>query len=64
MGTLGYILTGGFAKGYRTYIMAGVAVVSALAAFATGDANLMSTIEVVATALGLGALRSGVEAAK
>ena len=52
------ILTGGFAKGYRTYIMAGVVVVTALAAYATGQADLVHTIQTIAGGLGLGALRA------
>jgi len=52
------ILTGGWAKGYRTYAMAAVVVMSALAAYATGDADLVHTIQTIAAALGLGALRA------
>jgi hypothetical protein len=61
---LASLLTGGFAKGYRTYILAGVAALGALAAFATGDADLTHTITAVATSLGLGALRAAAPAAK
>ena len=57
---LKYILTGGFAKGYRTYIAAGVLVVSALASYATGDADLVHTIQSIAAGLGLGSLRAAV----
>jgi hypothetical protein len=51
-------LSGGFAKGYRTYIASGLLVVSALAAYATGDTDLVHTIQAIATGLGLGALRA------
>ncbi len=57
---LSYILTGGFAAGYRTYIASGVAVAGALAAYATGDADLIHTIQNVALGLGLGTLRAAV----
>lgn len=47
--------------GYKTYITAGVAVISAVAAYATGEADLMDTANLVFTAL-LGAfIRHGVE---
>lgn len=58
MGNLSWLLTGGFAAGYRTYIAAGMVVVSALAAYAVGDADLYHTITTVASGLGLGALRA------
>jgi hypothetical protein len=48
-------------KGYKTYITAGVAVITAVAAFATGEADAMQTANLVFTAL-LGAfIRHGVE---
>lgn len=37
--------------GYKTYITAGVAVVSAVAAYLVGDADLMQTANLVFTAL-------------
>lgn len=55
---LAYILTGGFAKGYRTYIMAGIAAVTVVAQFAVGDVSLSDAIQQLALALGLGTLRS------
>ena len=58
MSNLNYILTGGFLKGYRTYVMAAVVVVSALASYVTGDADLVHTIQTIAAGLGLGALRA------
>ena len=36
---MAYYLTGGFARGYRTYILAGVGVLTAAAQWAVGDAN-------------------------
>lgn len=58
MNNVTWILTGGFAKGYRTYIMAAVVVVTALASYATGEADLVHTIQTIAAGLGLGALRA------
>jgi hypothetical protein len=48
---LASILTGGFAKGYRTYILAGLAIVGLIANFAVGDADLNSTVIGLATAV-------------
>lgn len=58
MGALGYIFTGGFASGYRTYIGAGLLVATALAGYATGETNLIQTLEAVAGGLGLAGLRA------
>jgi hypothetical protein len=58
MATLTYLLTGGFAKGYRTYIMAGVALVGVVAQFSVGDLSLIQAVQQGALALGLGALRA------
>jgi hypothetical protein len=60
---LTWILTGGFAKGYRTYILTGVAVVGAIASYAVGDTDLVQTLTAVATALGVSTLRAAVPAA-
>jgi len=60
MDGLSYLLTGGFLKGYRTYLMAALAAASALTAYAVGDANLTQTITAVGTALGMSGLRSAV----
>lgn len=38
-------------KGYKTYITAGVAIVSAVAAYLVGDADLMQAANLVFTAL-------------
>lgn len=58
MNAIGYILTGGFAKGYRTYILTGVAIVTVAAQFAVGDINLTDAIQAAALALGLGTVRA------
>jgi hypothetical protein len=50
-------------KGYRTYILGGVTIVGAVAAFLVGDASLSATVELVVTA-GMGMfIRSGVNTA-
>lgn len=48
-------------KGYKTYITAGVAVITAAAAYATGEASLMQTANLVFTALLAAFIRNGVE---
>lgn len=47
--------------GYKTYITAGVAVISAVAAYATGEADLMQTANLVFTALIGAFIRHGVD---
>ena len=37
--------------GYKTYIVAAVAVITAIAAWATGDATISATIQLVVTAI-------------
>ena len=63
MGMLGSILTGGFAKGYRTYIMAGVIVITAVASFSVGDITLNDLVTQIAVGLGMGGLRASIPAA-
>ena len=58
MNIIGSILTGGFAKGYRTYIFAGLAFVTAAAQFSVGDLSLTEFIQQAALGLGLGSLRA------
>jgi hypothetical protein len=48
-------------KGYKTYITAGVAVITAVAAYLTGEADLLQTANMVFTALMAAFIRSGVE---
>jgi hypothetical protein len=57
---LTWILTGGFAKGYRTYILMGVAVVGAIANYSIGDSDLIQTLTAIASALGVSTLRAAV----
>lgn len=58
MNWIGYLITGGFAKGYRTYILAAVAVAGVIGEYAVGDIGLTQAISQGATALGLGTLRA------
>lgn len=52
-------LTGGFLKGYRTAVIAAVAVLGSLASWAVGDATLVDALsanwDTILLALGLGA---------
>ena len=47
-------------KGYRTYIMAGLGVVSAAASYLVGDADLLTALNAAATAAALAFLRKAV----
>lgn len=47
--------------GYKTYITAGVAVVTAVAAYLVGDADLMQTANLIFTALLAAFVRNGVK---
>lgn len=38
------VLTCGWARGYRTYIMCGLAALTAIAAWSVGDANTADTL--------------------
>ena len=48
--------------GYKTYIVAGVAVIGALAAYLTGDASLPDTAQAVLTAVLGATIRHGIAA--
>ena len=47
-------------KGYRTYILGGVAVIGAIASYLIGDASLTETINLVVTAGMAMFVRSGI----
>lgn len=67
MNTLTWLITGGFAKGYRTQILGLITALSALASWAVGDAtviDLLSSAPVIFGGLGLAALGVKVEEAK
>lgn len=62
METIGWLVTGGFAKGYRTQILAGLAFVSAVAAWAVGDMDTGTFVVTVFGSLGLGTLGAKINA--
>ncbi len=47
-------------KGYKTYIVAGVAIIGAIAAYLTGDATLANTIQLIVTSLLGATIRNGI----
>ena len=47
-------------KGYKTYILAVVTVVGAVAAYLVGDSTLNSTVQLVVTALMGAFIRNGI----
>lgn len=53
MEKIGYILSGGFAKGYRTKIISAVAIVGVIASWAVGDMDTSHAFLAILTALGL-----------
>jgi hypothetical protein len=58
-----WLLTAGFAKNYRTYVLGFAAAVSAVAQFAVGDVELKETLGILVEmflGLGLVTLRAGV----
>lgn len=63
LGLIPYIVTGGFLKGYRTYIMAAVALGGVVAKYMVGDVDLMTAVPLAAVALGLGSLAAKVDSA-
>lgn len=48
-------------KGYKTYIMAGVTVIGAVAAYLVGDVGLADTAQLVVTAIVGATIRSGIK---
>lgn len=61
MNLLTNLLTGGFLKGYRTYVLGAALVVQALAMWAVGDmsaAELLTKLPEILGGLGLMALRA------
>ncbi len=61
------ILTGGFARGYRTYILGAILALQAVAQWFVGDVSLMELVnrlpEILA-GLGLMSLRAGITDAR
>ena len=60
MDNMTYILTGGFLKGYRTYVISGIGVLTAVAAYSTGDANLVDTIKAVTLSMSAMTIRASI----
>lgn len=50
-------------KGYKTYITAGLAIATGIAAYLVGDASVMDTAQLVFTALMAAFIRNGVKSA-
>lgn len=48
-------------QGYKTYIIAAIAVLAAVLAWLNGDAGLFEALDTIMIALGLGTLRAGVK---
>jgi hypothetical protein len=67
MSSLAWLLTGGFAKGYRTQILGLITALSAVGSWAVGDATLADLVNkapVIFGGLGLVALGVKVDATK
>lgn len=58
---MGYLLSGGFAAGYRTYILGAMIALQAVASYAVGDTNLtalLGQLPEILGGLGLMSLRA------
>lgn len=55
------IISGGFYSGRRTYIISGVGILSAIAAYMVGDENIFNTMNSVFTLAGIFFLRKATE---
>ncbi len=67
MNNIAWLLTGGFAKGYRTQVLGLVTALSAVASWAVGDAtraDLITKAPVIFGGLGLAALGVKVDDAR
>lgn len=58
------IAEGGFLSGYKSYIIAGTAIIGAIGAYAVGELSLMQMLGSITAALGLSALRDGISKEK
>jgi hypothetical protein len=59
---MGYLLTGGFLAGYRTYILSGLAALTAVAYWSIGEQTTAATLQALWELFasgGLAALRAG-----
>lgn len=50
-------------KGYKTYIMAGVTAIGAIAAYLVGDLNVAAAVQLVVTAVMGAFIRDGINTA-
>lgn len=55
------IIKGGYLSGYRTYIISGVGILSALAAYLVGDTDIFTMLQTVFTLGGIYFLRKSNE---
>ena len=55
------VIKGGYLSGYRTYIMSGVGMLSALAAYLVGDTDIFTMLQTVFTLGGIYFLRKSNE---
>ncbi len=58
------IISGGFYAGRRTYIISGVGILSAIAAYLVGDENVFNTMNSIFTLAGIFFLRKANERKK
>lgn len=59
MENITWLLTGGFLKGYRTYVLAGVGVVTVVVGWAVGDISTHDAIREAALSLSAATVRAG-----
>lgn len=55
---MSYLLTGGFLKGYRTYVLSGLAAITAVAYWAIGDQSTTDTLRALWELFASGAIAS------
>ena len=60
MDSMTYILSGGFLRGYRTYVLSAGGVIAALISYSVGDVDLVETVKAVTLALSAASIRSAV----
>ncbi|MFA7188381.1 MAG: hypothetical protein WC137_02835 [Alphaproteobacteria bacterium] len=58
------LVSGGFYKGQRTYIISGIGILSAIAAYLIGDENVFNTMNSIFTFAGIFFLRKSNERKK
>jgi len=55
------IIKGGFCAGHRTYIMSGIGILSAVAAYMVGDTDIFTMLQAIFTLGGIYFLRKSSE---